>query len=195
MAWRDVVFPKREVTQGRRDEVNQAPPSLDHNLDSNDFIVPPTYVYTQRRRPKPLVDRLFWGLPASNQQNARWMPNTPETMRVSGWHDAPDPVRQSNFVAEGNKIHPFGGDITPLHTALWKANIMEDSFRVGKLREPLTKSMYAGTQLPSSPRQNISPGQAITLGSKFTVNPTPITNQPIVLASGFSGAGLDGYPY
>jgi len=171
-----------------------APP---YSLDVNDPHAPPTYVFTLRERPKPLANLHYSGYPASNQSAGRWLQNNYEAIGRPGWQDAPDPVRQSNFVAEGRKIHPFGGDITPLHTALWKSLIMRDAFGAGKLVQFWRPQMYSGTQLPSARRINIGPGQATTFGSQYTVSGEPFTAQ-VVLSSGISfnyGPGIDGDPY
>lgn len=191
MPWRSVLFPKTQ-TQGT--EVDSPPPSLDHTLDTHAPIIPPTYVYTQRQVPKPAANRRYFGLPADNEDAAYWRKNSVRSLGVSDWQDAPDPVRQSNFVAAGNKIHPFGGTITPLHTALWKDLIMQDTFMVGKIVGFWRPQMYAGRQLPSVTRRNIKEAQATTFGSQYVISGNPPVGN-ILLASGLSANGTDGDPY
>lgn len=189
MAWRDVIQHK-----GKVGGVTQTPPpSLDHTLDVFAPPVPPTYTYLERALPRPLANLVYSGYPDSNAENAEWMKNDPNGLGVSEWQDAPDPVRQSNFFMAGRKIHPFAGDITPLHTALWKALIMHDGFAAGKVHQHWRPQMYAGMQLPSDVRRNINPGQAVTFGSQYVQGGEPLLG-PVQLASGLTGT-LDGDPY
>lgn len=191
MAWRDVIQHKGKVVTG----TPELPPSLDHTQDANHPGVPPTYTFQQRALPRPLANLVFSGYPESNRENAEWVKNDPNGLGVSEWQDSPDPVRQSNFVTAGRKIHPFGGDITPLHTALWKALIMHDGFAAGKVRNHWRPQMYAGMQLPSDIRRNIMPGQATTFGSQYVQGGEPALGA-IQLSSGLSYSNsMDGDPY
>jgi len=190
MAWRDVIQHKGSV--GGVDQM--PPPSLDHTLDANNPPVPPTYTWLQRALPRPLANLVYSGYPDSNKNPARWIKNDPNQLGISEWQDSPDPVRQSNFVTAGRKIHPFAGDITPMHTALWKALIMHDGFAAGKIHNHWRPQMYAGMQLPSDIRRNIVPGQAVTFGSQYVQGGDPQIG-PVQLASGLSSSGLDGDPY
>jgi hypothetical protein len=190
MAWRDVIQHKGKVGGVTQEQpLGQDPMSM-----SNPPPIPPTYAYTKPPFPRPLANLVYSGYPASNQQNAEWVKNNPNGMGVSEWQDSPDPVRQSNFVTAGRKIHPFGGDLTPLHTALWKALIMHDGFAAGKIHNVWRPQMYAGMQQPSVTRRNILPGQAQTFGSQYVQGGEPGLG-PVQLASGLSSSGMDGDPY
>ncbi|MGA2655836.1 MAG: hypothetical protein ABSF18_07690 [Gammaproteobacteria bacterium] len=186
MSFLDVLF-------GGRAGPPPPSPTLDPSLDVTGPAVPPTFVFTLRERPKPLANLTYSGYPASNEGAGEWTANDPNGIGVSAWQDSPDPVRQSNFWNWGNKIHPAAGDITPLHTALWKSLIMQDSFMVGKVVNFWRPQMYAGAQLTSDIRRNITPGQAATFGSQYEVAGIG-TPQPVVLSSGLSGS-MDGDPY
>lgn len=150
--------------------------------------VPPTYVYTQRREPD--AGPSFLMAPWDNY-DALYDLNI-------GWQDAPDPIRQSNFYAEGNKIHPTAQMRIPSNIAIGKVEAVdEQTFRVGKLLGYMRRPMYAGLQQPSIPRSNIQEGIPSTYGSQYTVRGTPSAAAGVA-ASGFitlPSESHDGYPY
>lgn len=176
----------------RGQEVHTSPPSLDHSKDVTRPGVPPTYAYTQRREPH--VGAGFLASPDS-QYNV-YTDNTPERLGVSGWQDAPDPLRQSNFWADGRKIHPHAR--MPRQSNLNIADILSHMsvvFSAGKLKQHQSVPQFAGTQLPSVQRYNIREGYSSTYGSLYEVDPA--TPPPVlVLASGMSYTqSQDGHPY
>ncbi len=114
------------------------------------------------------------------------------------WQDAPDPIRQSNFYAAGNKVHPNAR--MPIVTNLAIGSIeavSEQTFRVGKLLGYWYRPMYAGKQQPSMIRSNIQEAQPTTYGSQFQVTDTQGLGGA-VSAGGFvlpTSESNDGYPY
>lgn len=154
---------------------------------------PPLYVYVQRREPHegPAFLMVPW-----DQYNARYQLNT-------GWQDAPDPVRQSDFYAHGNKIHPWANQqiVTSLAIGSREA-VMEDRFTIGKLIGYLRASMYQGGQHPSVVRANIDVPRQTTYGSMYEVSGIqPLTGVQNYSSTGFAISPLgttdavDGYPY
>lgn len=150
--------------------------------------VPPTYVYTQRREPD--AGPSFLMAPWDNY-DALYDLNI-------GWQDAPDPIRQSNFYAEGNKIHPTAQMPIVTNIAIGdKESISEQTFRIGKLIGYMKRPMYAGAQQPSVIRANIQEGIPSTYGSQYAVRGIHPASH------GFSAPGFilpvteshDGYPY
>ena len=114
-----------------------------------------------------------------------------------GWQEAPDPIRSSDFFAEGHKVKPDARQRVTSHLALGAfANWEDVTFHIGKLIGYYKVPTYAGAQLPSVIRANIQPGQPTTFGSLYEV-PSPLVSQagPAYTASGFAGSGNDGYPY
>lgn len=113
-----------------------------------------------------------------------------------GWQEAPDPIRQSPFFAENNKIKPDAHMRVTSHLGLgsW-ANWEDVTFHIGKLVGYLKTPTYAGAQLPSVYRANIQPGGSTTYGSLYEVpSPSVVAAGPAYTASGFQGE-FDGYPY
>src|SRR5438552_936490 len=56
-----------------------------------------------------------------------------------GWHEAPDPIRQSDFWAAGNKIKPNAHAWINSHLTIpYQESIDEQTFHVGKLIGYLT---------------------------------------------------------
>jgi len=175
---------------GGSSEVKKPPPSLDPILDSREFTVPPGYAYVQRREPHAGIS--FKTAPDSQFQEL--------LDRLGSWQEAPDPIRQSDFYAEGNKVHPWAQNRITSHLAIGaKEAVMQDEFQIGKLLgyyHPGSKQ-YAGEQLPSVIRTNITPAVSTTYGSQYVLEGV-VPNGPIQLATGmsyFPGSQQDGYPY
>lgn len=149
---------------------------------------PPTYVYTQRREPHMGPSYLM----------APWDNFDALYELHGGWHDAPDPVRQSNFYADGNKIHPTAQ--MPVVTALAIGSIEsvdEQTYRIGKLIGYMRRPMYAGLQRPSIPRVNIQEAAPSTYGSQYSMRGVPSPGNAVA-ATGFITPvteSFDGYPY
>ena len=113
-----------------------------------------------------------------------------------GWHEAPDPIRQSDFWASGNKIHPNAQMMISSQLAIpIKETIMEDTFHIGKLIGYFKKPMYAGGQAPSLIRANIQEARPTTYGSLYEVSPLPTQAGPAYTSSGFEVYGISGDPY
>lgn len=158
---------------------------------SGNRVAPPTYVYTQRREPH--MGPSFLMAPDDNTQRQY-------DLNI-GWHEAPDPIRQSDFYADGNKVHPDAQMRVTSHLAIGSIeSVSEQQFRVGKLLGYFHRPMYQGRQQPSVIRANISPGHTTTYGSEYVVQGV----QPaggVQTAPGFSvpplstSSSLDGYPY
>lgn len=151
--------------------------------------VPPTFVYTQRREPN--AGPTFTMAP-DDSTGALF-----SELRIA-WQEAPDPIRQSDFYAEGNKIHPTAQMRVPSNVAIGSVEAVdEQTFRVGKLLGYMRRPMYAGLQQPSIPRANIQEGIPSTYGSQYTVRGTPSAAAGVA-ASGFitlPSESNDGYPY
>lgn len=112
------------------------------------------------------------------------------------WHEAPDPIRQSDFWAAGNKVNPGARmTITSQLAIPTKETIMEDQFHVGKLIGYFKKPMYAGGQQPSLIRANIREARPTTFGSLYEVS--PLVDQPgqAYTSAGFEVHGISGDPY
>lgn len=172
----------------RPSEKVNPPPSLDHGLDRSQPGVPVTYVYTQRR--EPAEGPRFLTQPDSTYNDLLPL-NIP-------WQEAPDPIRQSDFWADGNKIHPAAQMWITSHLAIAaKEAVMQDRFQIGKLLGYIHRPMYAGGQAPSVVRANIQEALPTTYGSQYEVQGVaPAAG--VVLASGLSFAPeshRDGYPY
>lgn len=153
--------------------------------------VPPTYVYTQRREPH--MGPSFLMAPDDNSQQMYDL--------GIAWQEAPDPIRQSDFFADGNKVHPDAQMRITSHLAIGSREaVAEDSFRIGKLLGYIHRPMYAGRQQPSVIRSNIAPAVPTTYGSEYIVQGV----QPaggVETATGFAvsplgtSSSVDGYPY
>lgn len=113
------------------------------------------------------------------------------------WQEAPDPIRNSPFFANGNKIKPNAmmRIVSHLRLGSW-ANWEDSTFHIGKLVAYYKVPTYAGGQLPSVIRANIQPAVSTTYGSLYEV-PSPIVPEsgPAYTSAGFMGSGNDGYPY
>lgn len=172
----------------RPSETATPPPSLDRRLDNTQPIAPLTYVYTQRR--EPTEGPHFLTAPDSQFQELLPL-NIP-------WQEAPDPIRQSDFYADGNKIHPDAQMRITSHLAIMAKNaVMDDRFQIGKLLGYIHRPMYAGGQQPSVVRANIQEAIPTTYGSQYEVQGVVPTGN-VVLATGMSynpGPSTDGYPY
>lgn len=180
-------------------EVDEPPPSLAPPPNRPGDIAgvlsgdrtPPLYVYTQRREPHMGPSYLM----------APW-DNYDEFYDLNiGWHEAPDPIRQSPFYAAGNKVNPNARQIIVSNIAIGdKESISEQTFRIGKLIGYIHRPMYAGMQQPSLIRANIQEAIPSTYGSQYEVRGI----QPaggVVTATGFqvipqqTSSMDDGYPY
>lgn len=112
------------------------------------------------------------------------------------WHEAPDPIRESDFWNWGDKIKPDARQRITSHLALDAWQNWEDSrFQIGKLLGYLRVPMHAGGQLPSQIRANLQEAHPITYGSLYEVSPIPVQSGPAFTPSGFEQGGVDGYPY
>jgi hypothetical protein len=117
-----------------------------------------------------------------------------------GWQEAPDPIRQSDFWAANDKIHPAAQQrITSTLSIGSIEAVMQDTFQVGKLLGYLRGGyqQFAGAQLPLVVRSNIAEGTPTTYGSLYAVDGVP-SQGPVVLDSGMSYwpcSGMDGDPY
>lgn len=152
---------------------------------------PPLYVYTQRREPSipPAYTMAPW-----DNYDAFYDLNI-------GWHEAPDPIRQSPFYSAGNKIHPDAQMPIVSNIAIGdKEAISERTFRIGKLLGYIHRPMYVGMQQPSLIRSNIQEAIPSTYGSQYEVRGI----QPaggVMTATGFTvqpqqtSSMEDGYPY
>lgn len=115
-----------------------------------------------------------------------------------GWHEAPDPIRQSPFWAEGMKIKPDAHMRITENTGLgWWQNWEDDTFHIGKLIGYLAVAMHQGGQRPSVIRANVQEATPITYGSLYQAAPSVPLQEPgpAYSASGFDLSGIDGYPY
>lgn len=149
--------------------------------------VPVTFTYIEREDHHPGSTPSFTAAPAS--QYDKYLPNT------QSWQESPDPIRQSDFWAAGNKVNPWARMLTPSHLAIGsKEAVMQDNFEVGKLLGYLHagKTQYAGAQYPSIPRVNIEPAIPATYGSQYELRSMPYPGG-IIMATGMSFD--DGYPY
>lgn len=148
--------------------------------------VPPTFVYVQRREPHMGPSYLM--APEDNSQCYY-------DLNI-GWHEAPDPVRQSDFWAANRKINPQARMNVTSHIAIGSIEAVdEQQFRVGKLLGYFYKPMYAGMQQPSVMRSNIREAVPRTYGSQFQAG-VPSQPAPSFTASGFDVQNSeDGYPY
>jgi hypothetical protein len=169
-------------------EESTPPPALDRRLDKTKPIEPITFVYTQRREPTEGPHFLT----APDSQFQALLP-----LSVP-WQEAPDPIRQSNFYAEGNKIHPDAQMRITSHLAIAaKESVMQDRFQIGKLLGYIHRPMYAGGQAPSVVRANIQEAVPTTYGSQYEVQGVvPVGG--ITLATGVTNipqSHYDGYPY
>jgi hypothetical protein len=177
-------------------EIDTPPPSLAPPPDNPWNVggvlsgdrVPPTYVYTQRREPHMGPSYLM--VPWDNFETMYDLHVYPQ--------DAPDPVRQSDFYAAGNKIHPWAQMQIQTNLALGSiAAVMEDTFHIGKLLGYWHRPMYAGMQKPSIPRSNIQEPVPTTYGSLYEVRPH-LPSGILETATGFAQPVTefnDGYPY
>lgn len=189
------------LTPPRPSETRTPPPSLNQQLDANRPVAPPTYVYAQREE-LGTPQREFWGTPEDNRGAGHRQDVAPEILGVSGYQDAPDPVRQSVFFGAGNKAHPHAWIIRPSHLALWKALISRDSYGTAPKRFiPWNVQQFSGMQLPSDIRSNIDEGTPTTYGSLYSVGAPPSPpgiGVPVMMPSGFvstTTAAADGHPY
>jgi hypothetical protein len=169
-------------------ETDTPPASLDQRGRRD---IPPTFVYVQRREPTegPAFTMAPW-----DQYSAFYDLNIP-------WQQAPDPIRQSDFWAANNKIHPAAQMMIDTHLAIGSREaVSEQTFRIGKLLGYLKRPMYAGMQQPSVIRANIQEAVPTTYGSMYEIQGI----QPaaaVVTAQGFSvpiqdtSSTIDGYPY
>jgi hypothetical protein len=152
---------------------------------------PPLYVYTQRREPQASVSFL---MAPDDSLGARY------SEEVIGWQNAPDPIRQSNFYAAGNKIHPGAQMRIPSNTAFGSIEAVdEQAFHIGKLIGYIHRPMYAGMQHPSVIRSNIQEALPSTYGSMYEVQGLHPTGG-VVTPTGFvvpqeTSSNTDGYPY
>lgn len=122
-----------------------------------------------------------------------------------GWHEAPDPIRQSDYWAAGNKVNPQARMPIPSNLAIGsKESVMEDTFHIGKLLGYLHVPMYAGAQHPSVIRANIREGTTTTYGSLYEVQGVqPVGIDRVNTPTGFGipvslvtpEGSNDGYPY
>jgi hypothetical protein len=178
-------------------EVDTPPPSIASppltpdvvaGIIANGRRTPPTYVYTQRREPHMGPSYLM----------APWDNYDAFYDLNIGWHEAPDPIRQSDFYAEGNKIHPTAQMCIVTNLALGSIQAVDEpAFRIGKLLGYFYRPMFEGTQHPSVIRANIQEAIPSTYGSQYEVKGI----QPmggIVTPTGFTvplSSERDGYPY
>lgn len=166
------------------------PPNIPGNIAGviSGNRVPPTYVYTQRREPN--MGPSFLMAPWDNY-------DTFYDLNI-GWHEAPDPIRQSDFWAAGNKVNPQAR--MPIVTNLAIGSIEsvdEQTFRIGKLIGYMRRPMYAGMQQPSVIRANIQEALPSTYGSQYEVRGVHPANRGVA-PTGFIlpvTESLDGYPY
>lgn len=155
------------------------PTALEHE-------VPPAFVWTNRREPHAGIS--FDAAPDSQFQ--KLLP-----LNIS-WQEAPDPIRQSDFWASGNKIKPDARMRIVSHLAIGSREaVMENAFRVGKLMGYLQTPTYVGGQQASTPRTNIVEAQQTTLGSLYETMPVPGDQTPYYTSAGFDFSYIDGYPY
>lgn len=178
-------------------EVDTPPPSLapppNNPLNIAGILsgdrTPPLYVYTQRREPHMGPSYLM----------APWDNYDVEYELRTGYQEAPDPIRQSEFYAAGNKVKPWAH--MPIVTSIaWGSieAVMQDRFQVGKLLGYVHRPMYAGRQHPSVVRSNIQEALPQTYGSMYSVPASQPMGGP-VSATGFipdpTSSSVDGYPY
>lgn len=162
-------------------------PTLHELAEPNPAKVPPTYSYIEREEHHPGPTPSFTAAPASQWE--KLLPNT------QSWQEAPDPIRQSDFWAAGNKINAWARMWTPSHLAIGvKESVMQDTFEIGKLLGYIHagRQQYAGAQLPSIVRTNIEPAIPATYGSQYEVRGMSYPGS-VQMATGMSYN--DGYPY
>lgn len=172
----------------RPKETQAPPPAMDTTIIQEPGVAPATFVYTLRREP----DEGPRFLTTPDSQFQALLP-----LSVP-WQEAPDPVRSSDFYAEGNKIHPEAQMRITSHLAIGaKEAVMENSFRIGKLLGYIHRPMYAGAQAPSVVRANIQEAIPTTYGSQYEVQGV-VPAGGITLATGITNlpqSHYDGYPY
>jgi hypothetical protein len=107
------------------------------------------------------------------------------------WQEAPDPIRQSDFWAAGNKIKPDAHMFIPSMLRIPVIeSVMEDTFHVGKLIGYLKVPMHAGAQLPSDIRANIQEASSTSYGALYEI-PGVTHAGPAYTTSGFEVFGVD----
>ena len=107
------------------------------------------------------------------------------------WQEAPDPLRQSDFWAHGNKIKPDAHMFIQSNLAIpYHESIDEQTFHIGKLIGYIHRPMHAGGQLPSNIRANIQEPSSTTYGSLYEV-PRVTSAGPAYTSSGFEVYGVD----
>lgn len=156
--------------------------------------VPPAFAYQQRE--ELYTGPAFTAAPDDNSERFY-------DLNI-GWHHAPDPIRQSQFWAEGNKIHPQAQMNVVSNLAIGSREaVMENEFRIGKLLGYLHVPMYAGAQQPSVIRANIQEAVPTTYGNLYEVEGVRPAGGEVLTPTGFqvpfsqvtpTGA-FDGYPY
>jgi hypothetical protein len=158
--------------------------------EPNPAKTPPTFAYIQREERRSIP--AFTAAPA-----AQYNVLLPE---LHSWQEAPDPIRQSDFWAAGNKIHAWAHMFIPSSLAIGvKESVMQDTFEIGKLLGYIHagRQQYAGAQQPSILRTNIEPAIPATYGSQYEVRGMSVPGN-IMLATGMSYQAegyADGYPY
>jgi hypothetical protein len=111
------------------------------------------------------------------------------------FREAPDPIRESDFWAAGNKIKPDARMWITSHLAIpYHESISEQTHRIGKLIGYLKVPTHVGGQAPSVYRANIQERSPTTYGSLYEVSPIPSPQVPAFTSSGFENIGV-GYPY
>lgn len=107
-----------------------------------------------------------------------------------------DPLRFSDYYADGKKIHPVAQMRITENTALGSYNSNSDEeFKIGKLLGYLYAAMHQGGQRPIDIRGNLQEATPTTFGSLYEVSPTIVTPGPAYTSAGFDLGGIDGYPY
>ena len=112
------------------------------------------------------------------------------------WQEAPDPIRQSDFWAAGNKIKPDAHMSITSDVWFGFGNAPgEETFHIGKLIGYFKTPMHQGGQKPSLIRANIQEPYQTTFGALYEVSPQVQAAGPAFTASGFVANAMDGYPY
>lgn len=117
----------------------------------------------------------------------------PENVAFNG---PPDPIRESEFWAAGEKIKPAAHQRITSHLGLGSWQNWEDGeFHIGKLLGYLKVAMHTGGQRPVDIRGNLQEAVPATFGSMYEVSPLVTQPGPAYTSAGFDLSGQDGYPY
>jgi hypothetical protein len=111
-------------------------------------------------------------------------------------NDLPNPLRESDFYADGQKIKPDAHMRITSHLSIpYQEAIDNQTFEIGKLIGYLRVRMFQKGQHPSLIRANIQEPAATTYGSLYEISPVVTQSGPAYTAAGFEVNGITGDPY